>query len=115
MVKFILKNKWTILSLLVALLPTLGFCAATGGGSGSSGGSLGNNGSQSFEAIYNFVFTASTGYLGRSIAITGGIIGLGFGAAVGKAMPAVLGIVLAVFGSLGPKIINTIFETAILP
>lgn len=67
-----------------------------------------------FAPAYQFIFDAATGYLGRGIAITGGVIGLGVGAATGKAIPAIVGIVLGIFGSLGPSIIDTIFNTAVV-
>lgn len=65
-----------------------------------------------FLAVYTFVNDAATGYLGRAIAICGGLIGLGVGAATGRPVAAIVGIVLAVFGALGPTIIDTIFSTA---
>jgi len=65
-----------------------------------------------FEAVYTFVYDAATGYLGRAIAIAGGLIGLGVGAATGRPVAAIIGIVLAIFGALGPAIIDTIFATA---
>ena len=67
-----------------------------------------------FASLYTFVYEAATRFLGRSIAIVGGIIGLGMGAATGRALPAIIGIVLAVFGSLGPAIINSLFASAIV-
>ena len=79
---------------VVALMPEMALAATTG---------------TEFQAVYTFVHDAATGYLGRAIAITGGIIGLGFGAASGKALPAIVGVVLAMFGAIGPSIINTIF------
>jgi conjugal transfer pilus assembly protein TraA len=81
------------------LLPTAVFASTTGA---------------EFQAVYDFVFNAATGYLGRSIAIAGGLIGLGFGAASGKPVIAVVGIVLAIFGALGPAIINGIFGSALI-
>ncbi len=65
-----------------------------------------------FKDAYEFFFDAATGYLGRGIAIVGGIIGLGIGAARGSAIPAVIGVILAVFGALGPTIIDSIFGSA---
>ncbi len=62
-----------------------------------------------FQDLYNFVNNAATGYLGRALAITGGLFGLGVGAATGRAMLAALGIVLAIFGALGPTIVDAIF------
>lgn len=67
-----------------------------------------------FQGLYDFVYGAATGYLGRAIAIVGGLIGLGFGAASGKPVIAIVGIVLAVFGALGPTIVNTIFASAVI-
>lgn len=67
-----------------------------------------------FQAVYDFIYNAATGYLGRSIAIAGGLIGLGIGAATGKAIPAIIGIVLAIFGALGPSIVNSIFASAVI-
>ncbi|HHH46551.1 MAG TPA: conjugal transfer protein TraB [Thiotrichales bacterium] len=62
-----------------------------------------------FQQLYTFVNDAATGYLGRALAITGGLFGLGIGAATGRAMLAALGIVLAIFGALGPTIVDAIF------
>lgn len=67
-----------------------------------------------FQAFYDFIYNAATGYLGRGIALTGGVIGLGVGAASGKALPAIIGIVLAIFGALGPTIVNSLFASAII-
>jgi len=67
-----------------------------------------------FQSAYQFFFDAATGYLGRGIAIVGGVIGLGIGAARGSALPAVIGVVLAIFGALGPTIIDSIFGSAVV-
>ena len=95
------QNAITIILLLfcMMLLPAVAFAATSG---------------DEFKGIYDFVFEAASGYLGRAIAIAGGLIGLGFGAATGRPVIAVVGIVLAVFGSLGPAIINTIFSSALI-
>lgn len=69
---------------------------------------------EAFKAAYEFMYEAATGYLGRAIAIIGGIIGLGTAAATGKALPAIIGVILALFGALGPTIINAIFGTGAL-
>ena len=39
-------------------------------------------------------------------------MGLGVGAATGKPIPALMGVVLAVFGTLGPTLINNLFSSA---
>jgi conjugal transfer pilus assembly protein TraA len=67
-----------------------------------------------FQSAYQWIYDAATGYLGRAIAITGGVIGLGVGAATGKATPAIVGIVLGIFGSLGPSIVDSIFNSAVV-
>ncbi len=84
---------------LVMVVPQLALAATTG---------------TEFQAVYDFVYDAATGYLGRAIAIVGGLIGLGAGAASGKALPAIVGVVLAMFGALGPAIINSIFGAGAL-
>ena len=96
-----------LLGILVAsLLPGVVLAANIGVGGGTGG--------TEFQAFYNFVYNAGTGYLGRSIAIVGGLIGLGIGAATGKGMPALIGIFLAIFGVLGPTIVNALFTSALI-
>lgn len=94
-----IKVSHLIVLFLTFALPSVALAATTG---------------SEFQAVYDFVFNAATGYLGRAIAIAGGLIGLGIGAASGKALPAVIGIVLAIFGALGPSIINSVFGSAII-
>ena len=65
-----------------------------------------------FKGLYDFVYGAATGYLGRAICIFAGIVGIASGAALGKAIPAIIGVVLAVFGTLGPVIVNSLFKSA---
>lgn len=89
----------------VAVFPTFAMASTLGAG-GTSG--------TEFQAFYNFVYGAATGYLGRSIAIVGGLIGLGMGAGTGRALPAIIGVFLATFGVLGPTIINALFTSTII-
>ncbi len=86
---------------LVSLLfmPVASFAATTGA---------------EFEPAYQFIYDAATGYLGRGIAIIGGLIGLGLGAGSGSALPAIIGVILAIFGALGPTIIDNVFGSAIV-
>lgn len=83
--------------LLFFLIPATAIAATTGA---------------AFEDLYDFFYEAATGYLGRAIAIIGGLMGLGLGAATGKPIPALMGVVLAVFGTLGPTLINNLFSSA---
>jgi conjugal transfer pilus assembly protein TraA len=91
---------------IAAFGPTVAMAATLGTGSGTGG--------TEFQAFYNFIIAAATGFLGRSIAIVGGLIGLGIGAVTGKGLPALIGVFLAVFGVLGPTIINALFTSAII-
>ena len=92
------------LMLMFAFAPEMVLAASIGIGGGTGG--------TEFQAFYNFIYAAATGYLGRSIAIVGGLIGLGIGAGTGKALPAVIGVFLAIFGVLGPTIVNALFTSA---
>lgn len=85
------------IALIVLCVPTLVMGAETGG---------------EFQAFYDFIYGAATGYLGRGLAITGGVFGLAYGIGKGSPLPAVLGIVLAIFGMLGPTIVNALFSSA---
>lgn len=67
-----------------------------------------------FKEFYDFIYNSATGYLGRAIALTGGLVGLGFGAMAGKMMIATSGIGLAIMGVYGPKIINSFFKSALI-
>lgn len=97
-----LLSAFLVLSL--AFLPEIALAGTVGVGGGTGG--------TEFQAFYNFIYAAATGYLGRSIAIVGGLIGLGIGAGTGKALPAVIGVFLAIFGVLGPTIVNALFTSA---
>lgn len=98
MLKAMKMNRKQVLSALGMFLVAGALSAATTG--------------TEFSTLYTFVSEAATGYLGRSIAIVGGLIGLGMGAATGKALPAAIGVILAIFGAMGPTIIDGIFHTA---
>ena len=68
---------WFAVVLTFAVFPTIALASTLG-----AGGTTGTE----FQAFYNFVYGAATGYLGRSIAIVGGLIGLGMGAGTGRAL-----------------------------
>lgn len=65
-----------------------------------------------FKDVYDFINGAATGYLGRAIAITGGVVGMISGAVSGRLLLGASGVGLAAFGVLGPTIVNSIFSSA---
>jgi len=91
------SSSQTFIAFSALFLPGLALAATTGG---------------EFQAFYDFIYGAASGYLGRGLAITGGVFGLAYGIGRGSALPAVLGIILAIFGVLGPTIINALFSSA---
>jgi conjugal transfer pilus assembly protein TraA len=94
---------------LMVMFPTISWAESLSNVVGQDGAA-----GAEFNALYTFIHNAATGYLGRSIAIVGGIIGLCAAAMMGKALPAIMGVLLAVFGVLGPNLINTIFKSALV-
>lgn len=92
-----LNSALLLLPGVALVIPGIALAATTGG---------------EFQAFYDFIYNAATGYLGRGLAITGGVFGLAYGIGKGSPLPAVLGIVLAIFGMLGPTIVNALFNSA---
>lgn len=88
---------WTALFVLVvfALMTTPAFAATT-------------NGSE-FEPLYEMLSAWTTGFLGKSIAITFLIVGLGMGIIRGSIVAAVACIAAAVSLLLAPGIIDGMF------
>jgi len=81
--------------------------AATYGGNTGAGGTM-------FKPFFDFIYEAATGYLGRGLALTAGIVGLGAGAMSGQARLALVGIPFAIFGIFGPVIADSFFTSAII-
>lgn len=71
-------------------------------------------GGTELKAAYDWFVGLATGYGGRAVSIVGGLIGLGWGALKVQAMPALIGFILAIFGVLGPSIINSIYTGALI-
>ncbi len=69
---------------------------------------------EAFAELYTFFANAATGNLTRGICLLGGIIGAGTAAINGKILLAATGIGIAIFGMLSPKIIGSLFGSAIL-
>ena len=95
------------LMLIVFMLLTGVAEAASFGGNTGTGGDV-------FKPFYDFIYAAATGYLGRALAITGGLIGFGMGAFAGKPILALSGVMLALFGVFGPVIADSFFTSALI-
>jgi conjugal transfer pilus assembly protein TraA len=66
-----------------------------------------------FQGIYQMIHDWATGYLGRTLAISAFIIGAGMGLARSSAIPALIGVVVALFMFYIPQVIDSIL-TAIV-
>lgn len=98
------RKRFIFMGLIAALLMSVVFqSAAYAGTTGVE-----------FKGVYDFIYGAVTGYLGRAICIFAGIVGLAIGAGMGKVLPAIIGVILAIFGTLGPTIINSLFKSAVI-
>ena len=61
-----------------------------------------------FQSVYTKVKDWITGYLGKAIALMAFLIGLGVGVVKSSPLPAVAGVVFALFVAFGPTIIEGI-------
>ena len=66
-----------------------------------------------FQTMYQTLLDWATGFLGKSIAIAAFILGAGIGIARSSPIPALVGVVFALFMVYVPTIIDTVM-TAIL-
>lgn len=66
-----------------------------------------------FQSLYQTLYEWVTGYLGRAIAIASFIIGAGIGLARSSAIPALVGVVMALFMFYIPVVINNIVAAVI--
>ena len=100
-----IQSQWLVFMALM-LLTGVAEAASFGGNTGTGG--------NVFKPFYDFIYAAATGYLGRSLAITGGLIGFGLGAFTGKPILALSGVILALFGVFGPVIADSFFTSALI-
>lgn len=91
-------------NLLLMLLVMTAFYA-TAAVAGTGGGE--------FEGIYDQVYEWTTGYLGMTIALFAFLLGLGVGVARQSPIPAISGVVFALFVAFGPDIIEGIASAVI--
>ena len=86
----------------VALILTLGATSALAGTTGDE-----------FQTMYTTLLNWATGYLGKAIAIAAFILGAGVGIARSSPIPALAGVVFALFMVYVPTIIDTIMTATL--
>jgi len=86
----------------IALVMTLAAGSALAGTSGTE-----------FQTMYTTLLNWATGFLGKSIAIAAFILGAGIGIARSSPIPALVGVVFALFMVYVPTIIDTIMTAVI--
>ena len=86
----------------VALLLALGATSAFAGTTGSE-----------FQTMYTTMLNWATGYLGKAIAVAAFILGAGIGVARSSPIPALAGVVFALFMVYVPTIIDSIMTATI--
>ena len=87
---------------LVGLLLTLAAGSALGGTTGAE-----------FQTMYTTLLNWVTGFLGKSIALAAFILGAGIGIARSSPIPALVGVVFALFMVYVPNIIDGIMTAVI--
>ena len=86
----------------VALILALGATSAFAGTTGDE-----------FQTMYTTLLNWATGYLGKAIAIAAFILGAGVGIARSSPIPALAGVVFALFMVYVPTIIDTIMTATL--
>ena len=79
------------------------------GASSAFAGTTGNE----FQTMYTTLLDWATGYLGKAIAIAAFILGAGVGIARSSPIPALAGVVFALFMVYVPTIIDTIMTATL--
>jgi conjugal transfer pilus assembly protein TraA len=88
----------TVVPVLLALVAGTAFASTTG---------------TEFQTVYATLLNWATGFLGKSIAIAAFILGAGIGVARSSPIPALVGIVFALFMVYVPTIIDSIMTAVI--
>jgi conjugal transfer pilus assembly protein TraA len=86
----------------LALLLALGASSAIAGTTGAE-----------FQTMYTTLLNWATGYLGKAIAVAAFILGAGIGVARSSPIPALVGVVFALFMVYVPNIIDSIMTATI--
>jgi len=66
-----------------------------------------------FQGLFNRLSDWTSGFLGRSLSFAAFLVGLGLGMARGSALPAVVGIVVALMTSVAPGVINGMLSATV--
>ena len=80
---------------------------------GAALSAVAGTGGGEFQTLYNMLFSWTTGFLGKAIALFAFLLGAGMGVARSNIMPALIGIVFALVLTLGPNIIAGMFTAVI--
>ena len=91
-----------VLTLPIVLLLALGASSAFAGTTGTE-----------FQSMYTTLLNWATGYLGKAIAIAAFILGAGIGVARSSPIPALVGVVFALFMIYVPTIIDSIMTATV--
>ena len=86
----------------LALLLALGASSAFAGTTGAE-----------FQTMYTTLLNWATGYLGKAIAVAAFILGAGIGVARSSPIPALVGVVFALFMVYVPNIIDSIMTATV--
>ena len=79
----------------------------------AAGSALAGTTGTEFQTMYTTLLNWATGFLGKSIAIAAFILGAGIGIARSSPIPALVGVVFALFMVYVPNIIDTIMTAVI--
>lgn len=79
---------------------------------GASSAFAGTTGAE-FQTMYTTLLNWATGYLGKAIAVAAFILGAGIGVARSSPIPALVGVVFALFMVYVPAIIDSIMTATI--
>ena len=95
-------NPKAIMALVITFaLPAISMAGV--GGQGATG--------QEFLDMYTMLVEWTSGYLGATLSIFAFVIGLGLGVARSNPIPAIAGVVFAMFVAYGPGIIEAVTAT----
>ena len=96
------QNRINATTVVLSLLLMLSASSALAGTTGTE-----------FQTMYTTLLNWATGFLGKSIAIAAFIIGAGIGIARSSPVPALVGVVFALFMVYVPTIIDSIMTAVV--